>query len=151
MGAFLAHAETCQFHAEKLRAEDEEVLSVFRLARGLDSKGRVLQGKELKQTIAEHERGHVLWQVAAGRMEAPFKRIYLSNRGEDIAGSGKFHDFRRYEGTHPLDLQAGLQIGEFLKPRERSKKFFSAFTLSWGLRTRARKNSCRSITVTPSG
>jgi hypothetical protein len=108
--AFLAHANVCAFHEEKLRAEDEGLRSVFRLARGLDTRGRILQGTELKKTIEEQERRHAVWDDVGQRMKLPFKRIYLSNCGEDIAGSGKFYDFRRYEGDHLLDLPSGLQI-----------------------------------------
>lgn len=108
--AFLAHVKVCHFHAEKLRAEEEELRSMFRLARGLDSHGRILRGRELNKKIEEHEQRHALWSDAAQRKELPFKRIYLSNCGEVIASSGKFYDFRRYEGDHPLDPQAGLQI-----------------------------------------
>jgi hypothetical protein len=108
--AFVTHADVCRFHAEKLRGEDEGLRSVFRVARGLDGHGRILEGTELTNAIEEHERRHALWQGATRRMKLPFKGIYLTNCGEDIAGSGKFYDFRRYEGYHPLDLQSGLQI-----------------------------------------
>ncbi|HEY0376053.1 MAG TPA: hypothetical protein VGC87_03770 [Pyrinomonadaceae bacterium] len=108
--AFLAHVAVCAFHAEKLLLRDEEWRSKFRPARGLDSRGRILRGKELKDTVAERRRGQLRWKESLLKEGPPFKRIYLSNCGENIASSGQFYDFRRYEGDHPLDPQAGLQI-----------------------------------------
>lgn len=112
LDAFLTHAhpDVCPFHAEKVRAEEERMRSEFRLARGLDSHGRILRGRELKVTITKHQNRQARWKETAQKMEQPFKRIYLSNCGEDIAGSGKFYDFRRYEGDHLLNPKAGLQI-----------------------------------------
>src|ERR1041384_4920500 len=111
LDAFLDHAECCYFHAEKLRVEEEELQSMFRLARGLDSHGRILRGRELKNTIKEHERRHALWQADAQRMRPPLKRIYISNRGIDLSGGGECSYFSGFESAHPaLDPQAGLQI-----------------------------------------
>lgn len=110
LDAFLDHAEQCRFHAEKLRLEEEELGSLFRLARGLDSHGRILRGQELKEAINEHKRRHVLWNADAQRMRPPLKRIYVSNRGSDLSGGGEFSYFDGH-GEYPgLDAQAGLQI-----------------------------------------
>ncbi len=129
LDAFLAHAraDVCPFHAEKLRAEEEELRSMFRLARGLDSHGRILRGRELKNTIAEHRRRQARWKEAARIMTLPFKRIYLSNCGEDIAGSGKFYDFRRYEGDHSLEPEAGLQVWGVLSDERGIEKVLLGF------------------------
>ena len=108
--AFLAHVAGCSFHEQVLDAEEEEIRSKARLARGLDPYGRILVGSDLRRTLKQHDRIHALWKQAAKEKTSPFKGIYLSNRGEDIAGSGKFFDFRKYEGFHLLDPQAGLQI-----------------------------------------
>lgn len=108
--AFLAHVARCPFHQKALDAEEEKIRSKIRLARGLDPHGRILRGRDLQRTVATYDRNHALWRQAAKETPRPFKRIYLSNHGEDIAGSGKFWDFRKYEGYHHLDPEAGLQI-----------------------------------------
>lgn len=138
--AFLAHADACLFHAEKLHTEEEGLRSMFRLARGLDKKGRILQGRDLKETIEEHDRRHAIWKETAQRKKLPFKCIYLSNSGEYIAGSGKFYDFRRYEGAHSLDLQSGLQIwGEFDYEGKTGEALLGVYSLT-GVRHTSREN-----------
>src|SRR5258708_3707774 len=83
--AFFAHVEVCPFHAEVFRAEEERLRSMCRLARGLDSHGRLLVGSELESAITKLDHGRAIWKEVAPDMKLPFKRIYLSNRGEDIA------------------------------------------------------------------
>lgn len=108
--AFLAHVAGCPFHAKVLQADEEKIRSKCRLAQGLDGHGRILEGRELKDVIAKHDRSHTLWKRVALDTSLPFERIYLSNCGEDIAVSAKFFDFRKYEADHRLDPHAGLQI-----------------------------------------
>jgi len=108
--AFLAHVAGCQFHQKALDAEEEQIRSKFRLARGLDALGRILVGTDLDRTVKAHDQNHAAWQRIAKEMNRPFKRIYLSNRGDLVAGSGKFFIFRKYEGNHWLDPEAGLQL-----------------------------------------
>lgn len=136
LDAFLTHAryDVCPFHAEKVRAEEERMRSEFRLARGLDSHGRILRGRELKATITKHQRRQARWKETAQRMEQPFKRIYLSNCGEDIAGSGKFYDFRRYEGDHLLNPKAGLQIWGVLRDEMGTEEVLLGFHPLAGVR-----------------
>lgn len=108
--AFLAHAAGCLFHAKVLEEEAEKIRSKYRLARGLDSHGRILVGRELQRAVEKHDRQYILWKEVAQKSSILFKRIFLSNCGEEIAVSAKFFDFRRYEATHQLDTRAGLQI-----------------------------------------
>jgi hypothetical protein len=108
--AFLAHVAGCPFHQKALDAEEEKIRAKFRLARGLDAHGRILLGTELDRAIKAHDRNHAAWKQIAKEMNRPFKRIYLSNRGDLVAGSGKFFIFRKYEGNHRLDPEAGLQL-----------------------------------------
>jgi hypothetical protein len=108
--AFLAHVAGCQFHQKALDAEEEQIRSRFRLARGLDALGRILVGSDLDRTVKAHDQNHAAWKRIAKEMNRPFKRIYLSNRGDLVAGSGKFFIFRKYEGNHRLDPEAGLQL-----------------------------------------
>ena len=108
--AFLAHVAGCPFHQKALDAEEEKIRSKFRLARGLDPHGRILFGSELDRAVKAHDRNHAAWKQIAQEMNRPFKRIYLSNRGDLVAGSGKFFIFRKYEGNHRLDPEAGLQL-----------------------------------------
>ena len=54
---FLDHAESCPYHSAMLREEEEECQSIFRLARGLDSEGRILEGEELHAAIDEYQSG----------------------------------------------------------------------------------------------
>ena len=108
--AFLAHVAGCPFHQKALDAEEEKIRSKFRLARGLDAHGRILVGKELDRAVKAHDQNHAAWKRIAKEMNRPFKRIYLSNRGDLVAGSGKFFIFRKYEGNHRLDPEAGLQL-----------------------------------------
>ena len=108
--AFLAHVAGCLFHQKALDAEEEKIRSKFRLARGLDPQGRILVGSELNRAVKAHDRNHAAWKQIAKEMNRPFKRIYLSNRGDLVAGSGKFFIFRKYEGNHRLEPEAGLQL-----------------------------------------
>jgi hypothetical protein len=108
--AFLAHVAGCPFHEKALDADEEEIRSKVRLARGIDPLGRILVGSELKRALKTHNRNHALWKEMAKEKKRPFRRIYLSNRGELVAGSGKFFICRKYEGKHRLDAKAGLQI-----------------------------------------
>src|SRR6185503_4837279 len=108
--AFLAHVAGCQFHQKALDAEEEQIRSKFRLARGLDALGRILVGTDLDRTVKAHDQNRAAWKRIAKEMNRPFKRIYLSNRGDLVAGSGKFFIFRKYEGNHWLDPEAGLQL-----------------------------------------
>ena len=108
--AFLAHVAGCPFHEKALEAEEEKLRSKFRLARGVDPHARILTGRDLDRTLKAHDLNHVLWQQAAKEMKRPFKRIYVTNRGDVIAQSGKFFLLRKYEGKHPLDPEAGLQV-----------------------------------------
>lgn len=108
--AFLTHVAHCPFHAKTLQAEAENTRAKFRRARGLNTHGRILTGAELRKAVRDYDRQHELWREIIDDSILPFRRIYLGNRGEDIAGSGKFFDFRNYEGDHQLDPDAGLQI-----------------------------------------
>ena len=108
--AFLAHVARCPFHAKALQADEANIRSIFHRGRGLNTHGRILKGRELRQLIADQDRRHVLLKEVAQESILPFRRVYLANRGEDIAGSGKFFYFRKYEGGHQLDPEAGLQI-----------------------------------------
>lgn len=107
---FLDHAESCPYHSAMLLEEEEDCLSVFHLARGLDSEGRILEGEELQSAIVEYQRQQEIWDNAATQMRAPFRHISLTNRGEEIASCGKFLAFPKHEGIHELDTGAGLQI-----------------------------------------
>jgi hypothetical protein len=126
---FLAHAraEVCPFHAEKVSELAGEFDSMFRPARGLDSHGRILRGRELRNRVVDYGHAQTLWKEASRVMSLPFKRIYITNRDEDIASSGKFYDFRRYEGDHQLDVRAGLQIWGMLKDEGGVKKVLLGF------------------------
>ncbi|HET9713195.1 MAG TPA: hypothetical protein VFP64_14975 [Pyrinomonadaceae bacterium] len=108
--AFLAHVARCPLHQKAQDAEEEKIHSRFRLARGLDPHGRILRGSELDRAVKAHDRNHAAWKQIAKEMNRPFKRIYLSNRGDLVAGSGKFFIFRKYEGNHRLEPEAGLQL-----------------------------------------
>jgi len=79
----------------------------FRLARGLDSQGRLLEGKMLTQAIAENERRLASWKEATN---SPFNQIALYNGSRQIASCGNFFDFSRHESINELDPPAGLQI-----------------------------------------
>jgi len=108
--AFLAHVAGCPFHEKALDEEEENIRSKFRLARGLDTHGRILAGPDLKRALKTHDHNHEFWKQVAKERKRPFKRIDLSNRGDLIAGSGKFFICRKYEGNHRLDPEAGLQL-----------------------------------------
>jgi hypothetical protein len=107
---FLEHVEGCPYHAQLLRAEEEEIRAVFRRASGLDGRGRLLQGAALEAAIAEHQRRSAIWEEAARRKESPFSYISLYNDGKEIASCGKFFDFSKHVSLNELDVRAGLQI-----------------------------------------
>jgi hypothetical protein len=85
---------------------ERELRNKFRLARGLDSQGRLLEGKMLAQAIAENERRLASWK----RESEAFNLIALYNGGRQIASCGSFFDFSRHESINELDPEAGLQI-----------------------------------------
>jgi hypothetical protein len=118
---FLDHAKACPYHAELLRKEErqeeESLRSVFRLARGLDSHGDVLQGRVLDAAIAEQERRLKFWKPEVNA-KFPFSHIALYNGGREIASCGKFLDFRKHESVNELDPRAGIQIRGFTSSDE---------------------------------
>jgi hypothetical protein len=126
---FLDHAESCQYHAAMMRAEEEECHSVFRSARGFNSHGRVLEGTELESAIREYRRQQAVWQNSARQMEVPFKHISISNCGEEIASCGKFFAFRKHEGIHELEPEAGLQIWGVIGERGTEKILLGFYSL----------------------
>lgn len=134
MDAFLAHVDGCPFHAKALSLETEELRARYRFAKGLDTHGRILVGHELRVAVAAYDQQNNLGEEAAPGMELPFKRIYLTNKGEDIAGSGKFFDFRRYEGEHQLDPEAGLQIWGVIGEGDSAVKVLLGFYALRGVR-----------------
>ena len=85
---------------------ERELRTKFRLARGLDSQGRLLEGKQLTQAIAENERRLASWKKESGA----FNLIALYNGSRQIASCGSFFDFSRHESINELDPEAGLQI-----------------------------------------
>jgi hypothetical protein len=85
---------------------ERELRNKFRLARGLDSQGRLLKGKMLAQAIAENERRLASWK----RASEAFNLIALYNGSRQIASCGSFFDFSRHESINELDPEAGLQI-----------------------------------------
>jgi hypothetical protein len=109
MDDFLAHSEACPYHAQVLRAEEEELRSIFRLARGLDRTGRVLAGEELQVAIAEQETRLEEWKATCDA-ETPFGLISLYNGGSLIASCGEFLGLVEHQSLHELDPKLGLQI-----------------------------------------
>lgn len=89
-----------------LKRMERELRMKFRLARGLDSQGRLLEGKLLTQAIAENERRLASWK----KESEAFNLIALYNGSRQIASCGSFFDFGRHESINELDPQAGLQI-----------------------------------------
>jgi hypothetical protein len=88
---------------------ERELRMKFRLARGLDGQGRLLEGKILTQAIAENERRLASWKKAKEE-NFPFNLIALYNGNRLIASCGSFFEFGRHESINELDPQAGLQI-----------------------------------------
>ena len=110
---YMDHAEECAYHAELMLLEEKEMEKelqfMFRLARGLDSHGRLLRGTMLIEAIAENERRLESWNEAQVTT-SPFNRVALYNGGREIASCGSFCDFSRHESVNELDPHAGLQI-----------------------------------------
>lgn len=107
---FHAHADVCPYHEEILRREFENDLrSVFRLARGLDNEGRILRGAELHSAVEKQERCRAEWETV-GRNESPIRLISLYNGSRLIAGHGKISNYSYQMSLHDLDPLAGLQI-----------------------------------------
>lgn len=127
--AFIKHAVDCPYHAARLRAGEEKIRSIFRLARGLDSKGRVLEGLPLQQAVAEHRRRRAGWQEAALRKDLPIRLISLWNNDEEIVGCGKFFDFPRHSSVHDLSLSQGLQIVGILGENVKEKALLGFYRL----------------------
>jgi DNA-directed RNA polymerase specialized sigma24 family protein len=111
---YMDHVEKCPYHAELIFQEQEEceqkLRSIFRLARGLDSQGRLLQGEHLDAALADHERRLAAWKKEARIENSPFNHIALYNGDRQIASCGRFLDFSRHESINELDPQAALQI-----------------------------------------
>jgi DNA-directed RNA polymerase specialized sigma24 family protein len=109
---YMDHAEECAYHAELIFLEEQEaeqeLRSIFRLARGLDSQGRLLKGELLKTVIADYERRLASWNKEFFTL--PVNHIALYNGGREIASCGRFFDFTRHQSINELDPQAGLQI-----------------------------------------
>ena len=82
----------------------------FRLARGLDSQGRLLEGKMLTQAIAENDRRLASWKKEGEATNFPFNHIALYNGTRQIASCGNFFDFSCHESINELAPEAGLQI-----------------------------------------
>ena len=107
---FLGHVDACPYHTRLLQAEDKKLRAIFRRARGLDSKGRILCGAELQASITEHKRRFQKWSEAALQKGGLFGGVALSNGGRDIASCGRFYDFSIHISRNELDPAAGLQI-----------------------------------------
>ena len=109
---YLDHAQKCAYHAELISLEEQdaeqELQSIFRRARGLDSHGRLLRGELLRTAIAEHERRLASWKKEITTL--PINHIALYNGEREIASCGRFFDFTRHESINELDPHAGLQI-----------------------------------------
>ena len=111
---YMDHAEKCPYHAELMlleqRQTERELRMKFRLARGIDRQGRLLQGKMLTRAIDENERRLASWKKEREAANSPFNLIALYNGSRQIASCGSFFDFSRHESINELDPQAGLQI-----------------------------------------
>jgi hypothetical protein len=110
MGRFLAHADECLYHTRILRAEDEELSAAFGRARGLNSRGRILLGDELKARIDDHRRRSQKWREAALKKGEMYGQVALFNDDRKVASCGWFSDFSNHQSRHELDPDAGLQI-----------------------------------------
>ena len=107
---YLVHAESCTYHAERLTAEDEPFRLMFRRARGFAQDGRILLGAELDSAVEEFRRRQACWREQVYKKQMPFTYLALRNAGREIACCGEFLEFKRHEGFHLLDTEAGLQI-----------------------------------------
>lgn len=107
---YLKHAETCDYHAHQLMAEDEQLRSVFRIARGVDSESAFLFGADLERAIKNQKRQSAFWAKEVSKKEVPFTHLVLRNAGKEIACFGEFFQLQKHEGTHWLNVEAGLQI-----------------------------------------
>jgi hypothetical protein len=114
LDAFYEHAEVCLYHREMLQAEEmaaeQELLSVFRAARGFHSQGEILRGAKLQAAVTEHQRRWSIWSKSKPQKGFPFSYISLRNGDKEIACCGKFFHFHKHESVNQLDLKAGLQI-----------------------------------------
>lgn len=110
LGEYLNHAETCQYHAKRLRAEDERLESIFRTARGLDSEAAFFSEAEFERAIKDHKQRRTLWRTESVNKEVPFTHLVLRNAGTEIACCGDFFGSETHQGSHWLDVEAGLQI-----------------------------------------
>jgi DNA-directed RNA polymerase specialized sigma24 family protein len=110
MDQFIDHADACPYHTRLLDAEDEKLRAIFRLARGLDSHGRLLERDELHASIIDHKRRLQNWREAAFKNGKLFGHMALFNGGKEIASCGKFYDFSIHVSRNELDPSAGLQI-----------------------------------------
>ncbi len=111
---FLEHAEDCSYHADLLdiaeQQDEEELRRLFKLARGFDEGGRILEGQKLDAAIAKHERRLRQWKTVIPTMELPFSHIALYNGDLEIASCGRFFDFSKHESINELDTKVGLQV-----------------------------------------
>lgn len=111
---YMDHVEVCPYHAALMfleqEEEDEQLRSIFRRARGLDSYGRLLRGELLGAAIADHECRRTSWNKDDNAAGVPFNHIALYNGGREIASCGRFLDFSRHESINELEPHAGLQI-----------------------------------------
>jgi len=112
--AYMDHAVKCAYHAELMLLEEremeQEIRTVFRLARGLDSQGRLLRGAMLIETIADYDHRLESWKREREATNFPFHHIALYNGVRQIASCGRFFDFSRHESVNELDTHFGLQI-----------------------------------------
>ena len=111
---YMDHAEECPHHAELMllehRETEQELRRKFRLARGLDSEGRLLRGKMLVRAIEDNERVLASWTKEREAAKSPFNHVALYNGSRQIVSCGSFFDFSKHESINELDPQAGLQI-----------------------------------------
>ena len=130
---YMDHAEECAYHAELMLLEEEEMEMelqlMFRLARGLDSHGRLLRGTVLVEAIAENERRLASWKKGSEATNSPFNHIALYNGVREIVSCGSFFDFSRHESINELDPQAGLQI-RGINSREEKDVLLGSYALA---------------------
>lgn len=114
LDAYMDHAVECAYHAELMLLEEkemeEELRTVFRLARGLDSNGQLLRGAMLVEAIADYDHRLESWKQERETANFPFHHIALYNGVRQIASCGRFFDFSRHESVNDLDTYSGLQI-----------------------------------------
>ena len=120
---YMDHAEECPYHAELMllehRETEQELRRKFRLARGLDSEGRLLQGKMLVRAIEDNERVLASWKKQREAAKFPFNHVALYNGSRQIASCGSFFDYSKHESVNELDPRAGLQIRGTNRTEER--------------------------------